>query len=260
MLAPPRDQFIGRCLEVYGEFSPGEWEMLAQIIKPGLNVVEVGSNIGVHTVPMARACRPGHLYAYEPQRRIFQILCANLVLNDIDNVVAAPDACGDQRGEARIPAYDYQAAGNFGGVSIAPAHTAGELVRVVPLDDLRLLTCGLIKVDVEGHESQVLIGAAETIARCRPVLYVENDREPQQRGLIKLIHGMGYRLYWHTPRLVGRNNFNGVEGNVFPIVYGSINMLCLPSERDVPTDLEQIDPLDPRLPRSLSPERKPVGG
>ena len=260
MLALPHDRFIGRCLEVYGEFSPGEWDLLAQIIKPGMTVVEVGANIGAHTVPMARACRPGQLYAYEPQRRVFQILCANLVANDIDNVVAAPDACGMEPGEATIPPFDYQAEGNFGGVSIAAADATGERVRVVRLDDLGLAACGLIKIDVEGHEAEVLAGAVETIARCRPILYVENDREAHQRAVIGLIRGLGYRLHWHTPPLVGRNNFKGVETNVFPKVIGSINMLCIPEERVIPTDLEPIDPGDPRQPRSLGPERKPVGG
>src|ERR1051325_9766535 len=116
MLALPQDRYITRALEVYGEFSPDEGRVLAQMIKPGMTVVEVGANIGAHTVAMARACRPGTLYAFEPQRRIFQILCANLVLNEIDNVVALPEACGMEAGEGTIPPLDYGAADNFGGV------------------------------------------------------------------------------------------------------------------------------------------------
>lgn len=260
MLALPGDRFLTRCLEVYGEFSPGEWKLLEQVIRPGMIVVEVGANIGAHTVAMARACRPGPLYAFEPQRRVFQILCANLALNDVDNVVALPEACGAAPGSASIPPLDYAAAGNFGGVSLQAAGQPGERVRVIRLDDLQLPGCGLLKVDVEGFEHEVLTGAAATIARARPVLYVENDRPEHQRSLIQLIHGMGYKLYWHTPPLVARDNFNEVSEPVFDRNYISVNMLCLPAERTTSTDLELIDPADPRLPAALDRERRPVGG
>jgi FkbM family methyltransferase len=255
MLALPRDKFITRCLEVYGEFSPGEWDLLAQVIKPGMTVVEIGANIGAHTVAMARACAPGTLYAFEPQQRVFQILCANLVLNDVGNVVAFPDACGAEPGWATMPYLDYAAHGNFGGVSLSAAGDVGERARVVALDELELPACGLVKVDVEGFEGQALSGAARTIARHRPVLYVENDRRQHQRALIEQIAAMGYALYWHTPPLARPGNFNGVEKAVFDRDYRSLNLLCLPQERNAQVqDLQAIDPLAPRLPRDLYPD------
>jgi len=88
---------------------------------------------------------------------------------------------------------------------------------------------------------------------------VENDRPGQQRALIELIHGMGYALYWHLPRLVERDNFNGVADLGSEYGVGSINMVCLPRERVVPNDLEPIDPADPRTPQRLDPERRPLG-
>ena len=258
MLALPGDTYMTRCLETYGEFSPGEWALLKQVIKPGMTVVEMGSNIGAHTVAMARACHPGRLYAFEPQRRVFQILCANLVLNDLDNVVAAPDACGDVAGVAVVPTLDYGAADNFGGVALAPPGAAGETVRVVRLDDLQLPGCGLIKADVEGFELLALRGAAQTIARTRPVLYVENDRPRHQRALVRLIADMGYRLYWHTPPLVARDNFNGVSEQIFDRIV-SQNMLCIPSESRTTSDLIAIDPEDPHLPPNLGGGARLVG-
>ena len=52
------DRYITRSLEVYGEFSGAEWALFAQVVKPGMTVVEVGANIGAHSVPLARACFP----------------------------------------------------------------------------------------------------------------------------------------------------------------------------------------------------------
>ena len=260
MLALPGDRYITRALEVYGEFSPDEGRLLAQAIKSGMTVIEVGSNIGAHTIPMARACRPGTLYAFEPQRRIFQILCANLALNDIDNVVAWPDACGMEAGQASVPALDYASADNFGGVSLGVSGQAGEQVRVVRIDDLGLTALGLLKIDVEGFELDVLAGAAETIGRLRPVIYVENDRAANQRTLIGLVHHLGYQMYWHCPALAEPENFNGCREQVFEKNILSMNMLCLPIERGTRVNAERIDPDDPRMPSQLDSSRGPVGG
>src|SRR6185437_4192192 len=85
MLALAGDRYITRSLEVYGEFSAGEWDLFAQVVKPGMTVVEVGANIGAHSIALAKACAPGPLYLFEPQQRVFQILCANLALNGVTN-------------------------------------------------------------------------------------------------------------------------------------------------------------------------------
>ncbi|WP_293904849.1 FkbM family methyltransferase [Phenylobacterium sp.] len=258
MLSLKGDVYMTTCLEVYGEFSPGEWQLFEKVIRPGMTVVEIGANIGAHTVPMARACRPGPMYVFEPQQRIFQILCANLALNDIDNVIASPDACGPEAGRAVIPPMDYAGKENFGGVSLIAEGSAGQSVRVMPLDELNLPACGLIKIDVEGFEAEVLAGAAATILRCRPLLYVENDRPEHQVQLIRLIEALGYDLYWHTPPLAGPGNFNGHESLVFEKNILSLNMLCLPRERVMKTDLEAIDPAHPRLAAALG--GGPAGG
>lgn len=253
MIALAGDAYITRSLQVYGEYCPAESRVLRQLIRPGQTVVEVGANIGTHTVGLARACAPGPLYAFEPQRRVFQILCANLVLNDITNVFAYPEGAGEAAGYASIPEMDYGGPGNFGGVELSEAAglTDASKVRVTAIDDLPLAACHLIKVDVEGWEAAVLRGAAQTIARHRPLLYVENDRAASQGELIDLIAGWDYRLYWHTPPLFSPDNFNGVPNNIFQAV--SLNMLCLPNES--PRHVEGFELIDPANWRSPVPGR-----
>lgn len=250
-LALRTDYYMTRSLELYGEYNPEEWRMLRQLIRPGMTVVEVGANMGTHSVDMARACAPGAFYAFEPQPRIFQVLCANLALNDIANAFAYPEGCGDAEGVAVVPLMDYSRQGNFGGMSLLPDGSQGIKVRIRPLDALELPACGLIKIDVEGFEPQVLRGARQTVARCRPVLYVENDRAAQQQEVISLVAEMGYRLYWHLPALFDANNFKGEQENVFPGVV-SVNMLCLPKERNtVVQGLKEIDPANWTCPIQL---------
>jgi FkbM family methyltransferase len=248
------DAYITRCLEVYGEYCEAESDVFRQLIKPGMTVVEAGANIGAHTVPMARACAPGRLIAFEPQQRVFQLLCANLTMNEIANATVYPEALGAAAGVVELPSVDYGADGNFGSVSPRATAGAGEpwregrMVRQRPLDALELPECGLIKVDVEGWEVGVLRGAMTTIARCRPLLYVENDRAAQQAELIALIDALGYTQYWHIAPLFNPKNFNAVAKDIFNSV-SSMNMLCVPAERDLTVvDMERIDPQNWRSP------------
>lgn len=242
MLAISGDTYVTRSLQVYGEYCPAEWAALRQLITPRMTVLEIGANMGSHTIAMARACAPGPLFAFEPQQRVFQVLCANLALNDVGNVFAYPDACGDTEGFATMPLLDYSTEQNFGGVSLRPEDHPGLRVRVVPIDSLNLPVCGLMKIDVEGFEPNVLRGAAATIDRCRPVIYIENDRAHQQQEVISLISAHRYRMYWHTPPLFAPQNFNNISENVFGNVV-SVNMLCLPSELDTRVQgLTEIDP------------------
>lgn len=247
MLAFRGDVYISRSLELYGEFSSRERKLFDKLVKPEMTVVEAGANIGTHTLALARACAPGPLYAFEPQQRVFQVLCANLALNDIANVVASPDACGEAPGTATIPPLDYGARANFGGVSLGSEGGPGLRVRVFPLDELELPACDLLKIDVEGFEPQVLKGAAGTIRRCRPILYVENDREQNQQAVIDLVHELGYRMYWHTPPLFDADNFRNNPENVFEGIV-SVNILALPEERPFNIVSTPIDPGNWRSP------------
>jgi FkbM family methyltransferase len=227
MLYNFHDIYIGRSLELYGEFSEGEVDLFRQILKPGMVAVEVGSNIGAHTVFIAQAVAPGgFVLAFEPQRLVYQTLCANLALNSIVNVDARNLAVGAAPGELMVPVLDYNQDNNFGGLELGK-HRVGECVRVITLDSLNLPRCDFLKIDVEGMEKSVLDGAAATIARCQPVLYVENDRKHKSAALTQTIDALGYRMWWHVPPLFNLDNFAQNSVNVFGRI-ASFNMLCLP--------------------------------
>jgi len=240
MLYNWKDTYVGRSLDLYGEFSEGEVRMFDQILRPGMVAVDVGANIGCHTVFMAQKVAPGGVViAYEPQRVVHQMLCANLALNAITNVKAVHAAAGAEAGEIIVPEVDYGSGDNIGGVELG-GYTEGEIVAVEPIDSLDLNVCHLIKVDVEGMENAVISGAADTIARCRPFLYVENDRRDHSSELIKRLFNLDYRLYWHLPRLFNSGNYYGDETNVFGDLI-SRNMLCVPEENKITIEaMEEI--------------------
>ena len=228
MLYVRSDMYVGRSLDLYGEFSEGETEIFRQLIRPGDIVIEAGSNIGAHTVYLAKAVGPGGcVLAYEPQRFLHQILCANIALNELMNVYARQAALGESPGKITVPVPDYAQTGNFGGISLGGQR--GEMVAVETLDAVKLPRVRMIKADVEGMECQVLRGGIQTIRNHRPFLYVENDRKEKSAELIRLIGELGYRMWWHTPRLFNSANYAGRSENVFGNIV-SVNLLCIPRE------------------------------
>jgi FkbM family methyltransferase len=235
MLYNMYDKYIGGSLDLYGEYSEGEVEVFTQIIRPGDVVVEAGANIGAHTVFLAKHVGPtGRVYAFEPQRVVFQTLCANIALNNLTNVYCMQQALGSQDGTVLIPLFDYTRKNNYGGVHVGD-FKFGEPVPVVTVDSLNLHWCNFLKVDVEGMEQAVLQGAANLISRARPILYVENDKKDQSDDLVRYIDSLDYNMFWHKTGYYSSNNLLGNPDNVFPNE-GSFNMLCVP--KGMPCHLE----------------------
>jgi len=141
---------------------------------------------------------------------------------------------GSDAGQMVLPGVDPRQVNNFGGLSLL-AKGPGEKVDIATIDSLGLPTCKLIKADVEGMESEVLLGATETLARCRPLLYLENDRAEKSPALMALILSLGYRLWWHVTPLYNPDNFLKNSNNVFGGTV-SINVLCQPADTARPVD------------------------
>lgn len=239
MLYLTQDRYIGQSLDTYGEFSQGEMDLLGQVIGPGQVVLDIGANIGTHTVFFAQKVGPaGTVLAFEPQRVLFQILCGNVALGSLTNVHTRQAAVGSQAGTVSVPTLNYAGAGNFGGVSLE-GQVHGENVSLLTVDQLGLTACHLIKIDVEGMESDVLAGAELTIGRLRPIVYVENDREAKSAALIEQLFALDYRLYWHLPPLFNPNNFLGESKNLFPGII-SANMLGIHRSANQNISLREI--------------------
>lgn len=255
MLANRNDRYVGQCLIRYGEFSEGEAQVFRQLVRGGDVVVEAGSNIGVHTVLLSRlAGASGCVHAFEPQRIVFQTLCANLALNQCLNVHARQQGLGREPGRMGLPAVDPRQLNNYGGLSLLPGGS-GESVDIVTIDSLALERCRLIKADVEGMEAEVIAGATQTIQRHRPLLYLENDRKDRSARLLQMLLDLDYRLWWHVTPLYNPDNFRRNADNALA-GFVSINVLCQPREaalpvagmREIQDPAEQWNKVEPAVP------------
>jgi FkbM family methyltransferase len=220
MVWPPKDQYIGRSLKEYGEFSPGEAWIFKQLIPPESTVIEVGAHCGPHTLLFARLAKD--VVVFELQKELCRLLKVNCVLNDIVNVEVVNAAVGRVNvGQYMLPPLNYGGDHNFGCLGLdtkfanAPKD-AFEAIQMVTIDDYVWENgVGFMKVDVEGWETDVLMGARKTIRTHHPILYLENDRPDRAPRLLEEAESLGYELWWHVTPLFAENNFNHNPHNYF---------------------------------------------
>ena len=233
-IVPDHDTYVGRSLLELGEYSEGEVEVFKAVIKPNHQVLEIGSNLGAHTIPLARLAKK--VFAFEPQRLIFQTLCDTVALNGLTNVDVRCLAIGATAGVTQIPSLNLEATLNFGALP-AFGHSTGEVVPVMTLDSLP--PANFVKVDVEGAECEVIEGGKRYLREHRPALYIENDRPKNSPRLIQMITELGYGLWWHSPPLYRPDNHNGAP-NPWKRIFRSFNMLGLPKEMPAEVDLRPV--------------------
>lgn len=229
------DMFVGKSLKLYGEFSQGEAYMFEQLVRPGDCVVEVGANIGSHTVHLAQLVgNDGIVWAFEPQRLVFQILAGNMAINSLINVRCEQKCVSDTPGKVNVPVLDASKVNNWGGLSLVNTEE-GEPVEMITLDSLGLSRCDFLKIDVEGMELKVLKGGTGVIDDFRPIIYAEAEENDKNKSLFSWLHKKKYRIYSHIPPLYNPANYFGNPENVFKqgnAAIVSFNVLCLPEERN----------------------------
>ncbi|MDB5974749.1 MAG: FkbM family methyltransferase [Nevskia sp.] len=184
------DSGVGWQLATFGAYDPPEVDLLRQLALAcgaGAVVMDIGANLGVHSVVIGEALRAtgGRVLSFEAQRIVFYMLAGNVAIASLENVFPHHNAVGAQKGRLAIPTFDYSRPLSFGSVEFGgeqkefigqqriadPARQ--EFVDVITVDSLALPRVDLMKIDVEGMEMDVLDGAAQTIESRQPILFLE---------------------------------------------------------------------------------------
>lgn len=160
-------------------------------IKHGTIVIDIGANIGTHTVFYADQ-KANMVCAYEANPVAFRCLLHNT--SPYPNVSAQNIGISDQRGKIGID----DSSNNIGS-----AHLTGEGdIDLLTIDELHRLdeNISFIKIDVEGFELKVLRGAERTIQRCNPTILIEINREALERQntlpehVLDFLKSLNYRI------------------------------------------------------------------
>ena len=203
------DRYIGRSIEMYGSWAADDIELIKSIIrlqleeKDSVKFYDVGANIGTHTVALAREFDTKiSVRSFEAQRQLYYMLCGNVALNGLENVICHHRAVSDQPGLLPINVPDYNSENNFGGVELVkPAYSdnhdmvkpGSENVQTVTLDSYNE-SVDFIKMDIEGMEHMALAGAQTLIKQYQPICFVEIFKTDQ--AFVKtFFKGLGYQAY-----------------------------------------------------------------
>lgn len=164
-------------LDVDGMTLPG----VLALLKPGMSVIDVGAYIGDHTVAYSNAVgQDGCVVAYEPQTEAYKCLCINTEL--LSNVFCrCIGLCSDIM---TVTSMKHES--NRGASHMVERNNGDEPCILTTLDaemkcDLFKRPVGLIKIDVEGMEPDVLDGASELIKADHPILVIEINKDALAR-------------------------------------------------------------------------------
>lgn len=194
VLCDTRD-FIQRRIYYFGIYEPNLSHYLAQRIRPGDHVVDVGANIGYVSLLASHLVGPGSVVAVEASPSTYLTLCANLRRNGIDNVVAVNAAA---TGEPCLIEIVEGHARNIGSGRVRPAdERAARTVRGVPLSTLieEPEKVALIKIDIEGSEGAVLEDILAHLDRFPRLHTLAVEMVPGSGPYLDRFRAAGFRAY-----------------------------------------------------------------
>lgn len=161
-----------------------EQEFLEDIKNTSGTFIDVGAHVGNHTIFLGLFSKFDKIIAIEPCREHYLNLIRNITDNSIqDKVTTFNLAISNRMRRLSIN----RSGPNDGSYSVRE----GNDIYGIPLDSLRIVPAA-IKLDIEGHEPEALVGAIETIKKYGPILYIElNQNVPIIK---KYLSEIGYRL------------------------------------------------------------------
>jgi len=216
----------------------GNWEQIEHdmkivkyLVKSGDSVIDVGANFGFYTVFLSNLVGTrGSVYSFEPIPLTFEILSHNIKRLSLVNVKAFNYALSEKDGSGVmvIPKWSASGGENFYQASIRAAITEEDRLRQIEISLKKLdsllprheKNIAFIKIDVEGHEHQVILGATQVIDRCRPAMLVEISGNPDDpdTSAFRVVHFFdqrGYSPYWYNGAKLTRRSLGDKSVNYF---------------------------------------------
>lgn len=170
------------------------------IIRPTSVVCDIGANIGNHALYFSRVMGAAKVLAFEPMAHAYATLCKNILLNQLeDRVLAYECLIGAETGFAEMQRFNPR---NLGGTVYAAK--AGGAVPLFALDEVLeaqdVPNLDLIKIDVEGMQMDVLMGAEAILSKRKPALWVEvSAREESMDAVGVYLEQFGYQATRLSP-------------------------------------------------------------
>lgn len=174
-------------------------------------IFDVGANIGTFTTWMARAFPEGRVYAFEPQRSVFQMLSGNAAINNLYNVYTYNIGLGRENSKIEFEEPNYFHKNDFGTFSLIENIIKDKTNNtvVVPISTLdtfcsyhNVPKIDLLKIDVEGMDLDVLVGGVEVINNNHPAIFIEHS--DNRRSILQDIQDFLHQFKYNF-QVIGNN-------------------------------------------------------
>ena len=189
------------------DFFEDELPFVRRLLQPGQNVIDIGANYGVYTLPMAQKVgASGHVWAFEPSSSTAQFLAQGIAANGFGHVTLEQKAVSSALGSAQLALHVHSELRSI--VHGAAPPDSGEKVSLATLDDCmdryRWVDIDFIKIDAEGEEANIVKGGRRFFANLAPLVQYElrNNATDMNFDLIRDFAAIGYDSYRLLP---GRN-------------------------------------------------------
>jgi FkbM family methyltransferase len=190
ILIPECDAYIKKIIESTGEWEKNVYTAYKELLNKDSIVIEVGAHVGTHTVEISKLSK--HVYTFEIQRFLNQLLSYNLIHNECFNVTNFLEIVGNNNSLLPIEeiSYDIDRVFNTGVMTVQGLNKPwGYPILQTKLDDkFSFLTrCDLLKIDAEGSEVDVIKGAIKLINKTKPAILVEFDGDKDKQEMFNLL-------------------------------------------------------------------------
>ena len=183
-------------------------------------ILDIGSHIGYHSIAYAKMNPNVNIMGFEPQIKIYELLLKNINQNGYKNRINVLNKCvGHRIGKTTLSMflddgpttnlpleYGIDNVYNFGGLNIG---LGGPEIEMITIDSLNLSALDYMKVDVEGAEPLVFLGAKETILKYKPVICFE-DLKTLSNEYIQSIGMDSLETSYEVLKSYGYNNFKQI--------------------------------------------------
>ena len=157
---------------------------ISNLLKQPTCILDVGANIGNHTLFFSKFWDDTKVYSFEPSSTIFQMLQRNIQLNNLESTNCFNVAVGNKAGSGRI-SYNGQLENNLG-ATMVDYEDDGE-IQFITLDTFalehNLHVIDLVKIDVEGFELKVLNGMKQIIEEYNPYIWIEVLKDNKSKAM-----------------------------------------------------------------------------
>lgn len=219
------------CISTYILLEQGKWfekevEFLCRYAAPGMTALDIGANVGVYTLPLAKLLGPtGQVIAYEPGAINRQHLERSLGMNQCRNVVVSSAALSDRPGSGWL---QIEGSGELN--HLVTEHTESDRVEAVEvstldaeLDRFNWAQVDIVKIDAEGQETAILNGGRRFFDTYSPLILFEiRHRSDVNHSLIDAFQTLGFDVY----RLLGDGSMLAAMGDAETIDPFELNLFA----------------------------------